>query len=297
MQIVYQAAHSADAQLVRGLLEQEGIRSFVFGGALEGGAGLLPVGASVRIEVADDDVERAREIIEQWQAAEVPLSDDDDDDEDADRDYGDDATPAHVEDDNLYRPLNARKPGPNGFGLAGIVIALAVGALFGALATGAALQQTESHEDPDYNGDGVADERLIYEGERLVRIDADRNSDGSVDAVTHLDANGLPRAIEEDQDFNGVRETATALEQGLPVSRGADYDGDGVPERQENYRRGVLQNVEWFDPQGRVIKREEYTGGRLSGGEIDRDGDGALEISRVYDERGEIRVEEPKRAN
>lgn len=295
MQIVYQAAHSADAQLVRGLLAQEGIGSFVFGGALEGGAGLLPVGGSVRVEVADEDAERAREIIERWQAAEVPPSDDDEDD--ADRDYGDDATAAHVEDANLYRPLNARKPRAGGSGLAGIAIALTVGALLGALVASAAQHRSESYEDPDYNGDGVADERLVYEGERLVRIDADRNGDGTADAVTHLDSAGLPRAIEEDQDFNGVRETATALEHGLPVSRSADYDGDGVPERQENYRRGTLQSIEWFDRQGRVVKRDEYTGGRLSGGEIDRDGDGSLDTSRVYDERGEIRSERPKSPN
>lgn len=294
MQIVYQAAHSADAQLVRGLLAQEGIRSFVFGGALEGGAGLLPVGGSVRVEVADEDVERARAIIEQWQAAEVPQSDDDDE---PDRDYGDDATPEHVEDANLYRPLNARKPAAGGFGMAGIVFALVVGALAGALATGAALQPTASVENVDYDADGIADERLSYEDERLVRSDSDRNTDGNVDLVTIYDGNGLPASIEEDQDFNGVRETVSTLAKGLLATRSADYDGDGVPERQENYLRGVLHTVEWLDKQGRVTKRDTYTGGRLSGGEIDRDGDGALDTARVYDERGEVRHSEPMSAN
>lgn len=294
MQIVYQAAHSADAQLVRGLLAQEGIRSFVFGGALEGGAGLLPVGGSVRVEVADEDVERARAIIDEWQAAEVPESDDDDE---PDRDYGDDATPEHVEDANLYRPLNARKPAAGGFGMAGIVFALVVGALAGALATGAALQPTASVENVDYDADGIADERLSYEDERLVRSDSDRNTDGNVDLVTIYDGNGLPASIEEDQDFNGVRETVSTLAKGLLVTRSADYDGDGVPERQENYLRGVLHTVEWLDKQGHVTKRDTYTGGRLSGGEIDRDGDGALDTARVYDERGEIRHSEPLSAN
>ncbi|WP_255323014.1 DUF2007 domain-containing protein [Lysobacter sp. K5869] len=291
MQIIYQAAHSADAQLVRGLLAQEGIRSFVFGGALEGGAGLLPVGGSVRIEVADEDVERARAVIDEWQAAEVPASDDE-----RDQDYGDDGTPEHVEDANLYRPLNARKPAAGGFGMAGIVFALVIGALAGALATGAALRPAGSTQDVDYNGDGIADERLSYEGERLVRIDTDRNTDGGFDLITRFDGDGLTDSIEEDQDFNGVRETATRLEKGLLVTRSADYDGDGVPERQENYRQGVLQNVEWLDARGRVVKRDTYTGGRLSGGEIDSDGDGVLDASRVYDARGEVRSSGPLRA-
>jgi|GEM_PF-377653 len=295
MQIVYQAAHSADAQLVRGLLAQEGIRSFVFGGALEGGAGLLPVGGSVRVEVADEDLERARAIIDEWQAADVPASDDDEDD--ADRDYGDEATPGHVEDANLYRPLNARKPASGGFGMAGIVFALAIGALGGALATGAALRPSASAQDVDYNGDGIADERLNYEGERLVRVDTDRNTDGSFDLVTRYDGNGLASSIEEDQDFSGVRETSATLDKGLMTVRSADYDGDGVPERQENYLRGVLHNVEWLDAQGRVVKRDTYTGGRLSGGEIDSDRDGVLDTSRVYDERGEVRSSEPLQRN
>ncbi|MBN7136663.1 hypothetical protein A7A76_18075 [Lysobacter enzymogenes] len=294
MQIVYQAAHSADAQLVRGLLAREGIRSFVFGGALEGGAGLLPVGGSVRVEVADEDVERARAIIEQWQAAEVPLSDDDDE---PDRDYGDDATPEHVEDANLYRPLNARKPVAGGFGMAGIVFALVVGALAGALATGAALRPTASAQNVDYDADGIADARLSYEDDRLVRSDNDRNSDGTVDLVTVYDGNGLATSIEEDQDFDGVRETVSTLAKGLLATRSADYDGDGVPERQENYLRGVLHTVEWLDKQGRAIKRDTYTGGRLSGGEIDHDRDGALDTARVYDERGEVRSSKPLTAD
>ncbi|MBT2745992.1 DUF2007 domain-containing protein [Lysobacter sp. ISL-50] len=294
MQIVYHAAHSADAQLVRGLLAQEGIQSFVFGGALEAGAGLLPVGGSVRVEVADEQAVRAREIIEEWRAAAVPL--DDDEGEPADHDFGDDDTPEHVESENVYRPLNQRKPPPNGFAMASTVIALVIGALLGALATGVVMQPGVSEQDVDYNGDGVADERLVYEGQQLIRTEADRNSDGSADQVIQYDPRGLPTAAEEDQDFNGVRETTTTYRDGLWVERSADYDGDGAPELQQTALRGVPHTDQWLDAQGRVIKRNLYTGGRLTGAEIDSDGDGVLDTVRIFDDRGEIRSTRPLQA-
>lgn len=291
MQIVYHAANSADAQLVRGLLAQEGIQSFVFGGALEAGAGLLPLGGSVRVEVGDEHAAEARAIIEEWQAAAVPF--DDDEDELADQDYGDDDTPAHVETDNLYKPLNQRKPQAGGIGMAGIVFAAIIGALLGAVATGLAMQPRSDLKEVDYNADGIADERLIFEDERLVRIDADRNSDGQIDQVTLVDPRGLPTSIEEDRDFDGTRETMSTFQNGLLASLGADYDGDGVPDFQQTALRGIVQTQEWLDKQGRVIKRDKFLDGRLSTGEIDSDGDGTLDRSRGYDERGEVRDSQP----
>ncbi|WP_123645686.1 hypothetical protein [Lysobacter enzymogenes] len=93
--------------------------------------------------------------------------------------------------------------------------------------------------------------------------------------------------------YQAAHSADAQLVRGLLATRSADYDGDGVPERQENYLRGVLHTVEWRDKQGCVIKRDTYTGGRLSGGEIDHDGDGAPDTARVYDGRGEIRHSEP----
>jgi len=293
MQIVYHAAHSADAQLVRGLLAEEGIRSFVFGGALEGAAGLLPAGGSVRLEVADDDAERARSIIQARQDTAVPLDDRDDADE-VDRDYGDDDTPAHVEGGNLYRPLNQRLPSRHtGASLGGIVFALIAGALGGAIATGIALQPRQSLQPIDYNDDGRPDETLFFEGEHLQRIDADRDSDGEVDQRTHYDERGLPTGIEEDQDFDGVRETASRYENGQLAGRSADYDGDGQVDWQQAAKRGVLQSEQWFDKRGNLIKHIDYVDNRPVSGEFDSDGDGVRDTARDYDPRGEISASRP----
>ncbi|MBX9401439.1 DUF2007 domain-containing protein [Lysobacter sp. BMK333-48F3] len=295
MQIVYHAAHSADAQLVHGLLAQEGIRAFVFGAALEAGAGLLPVGGAVRLEVADQDAERARQIIEAWQETEIPPGPDDDEgDRPTDELDDGDETPAdtagYVEDANLYRPIGQRKPRRHGAGAGVIVLCLAIGAALGATATAFALRPGVSEQPADYDADGIADERLIFEGQTLVRIEADRNTDSQTDQVSHYDPRGLVTEVEEDQDFNGVRETVTTFRDGQFTGLTTDYSGDGAPERQQTALRGVLRTEEWFDPQGRVIKRDHWTGGRLTSGEIDSDGDGALDTQRQYDERHEVRT-------
>lgn len=294
MQIVYRAAHSVDAQLVRNLLAQEGIQAFVFGAALEAGAGDLPAGGTVRLEVADQEAARARSIIEEWQATAVPPSEDDE--EPTDSDFGDDDAPEHVEDGNAYRPLNQRKPRSAGAGTAAIVVALVIGALLGAAATAIAMQPNTSEEHADYNDDGIADERLIYEGEKLVRVESDRNIDGKPDMVIEYDARGLPTISRQDADFNDSYETEETYRDGLWAGRSVDYDGDGAPEHQQIARRGVLAVEEWLDGQGRVIKRNFYTGGRLTGGEIDSDGNGELDTSRLYDARGEIQSSGPRQA-
>ncbi|MGO4779832.1 hypothetical protein AB4084_30595, partial [Lysobacter sp. 2RAB21] len=132
---------------------------------------------------------------------------------------------------------------------AGTVIALVIGALLGALVTGAVMQPGVSEQDVDYNADGVADERLVYEGQQLIRTEADRNNDGSADQVIQYDPRGLPTAAEEDQDFNGVRETTTSYRDGLWVERSADYNGDGAPELQQTALRGVPHTDQWLDAQ------------------------------------------------
>lgn len=291
MQTVHYAADSADAQRVRGLLEREGIRAFVSGDAPQDGAAPLPPGGPARVDVADEDAERARAIVRAWQTAEAPRRDDE-----ADR--GDDAASARNEDNDLDRASNARAPGRNGFGRGELVFALLAGAALGAFVAATVLhpqeaRQGEVRQDVDYDRDGIAEERAVFRGQRLLWMEYDRNSDGRVDAVTHFDANGLPTSSEEDLDFDGVRETRARYDQGQPTVYSADYDGDGVPEWRQNFGRGIVQNLEWLDRQGRVVKRDEYVGGRLRRGQIDRDGDGKLDTARVYDDRGEVLRSEP----
>ncbi len=69
MIIVYTAAGIMDAHLIRGLLESEGVHAEVFGADLQGAIGELPVAGLITVRVSEDCVERARAIIDDYDAA------------------------------------------------------------------------------------------------------------------------------------------------------------------------------------------------------------------------------------
>lgn len=79
MKIIYRAENIIDANLVRNALASEDILAFVSGEYLTGATGELPVGNLVTVMVADEDVERARAIAGEVDAAlRMPIEDDDD---------------------------------------------------------------------------------------------------------------------------------------------------------------------------------------------------------------------------
>lgn len=79
MKIIYRAENIIDANLVKNALASEDIVAFVSGEYLTGAAGELPVGNLVNVMVADYDIESARRIAGEVDAAlRTPLADDDD---------------------------------------------------------------------------------------------------------------------------------------------------------------------------------------------------------------------------
>ena len=67
MKRVYEAANNIQAHIVMHVLEQAGVHAMVQGEFLQSGAGELPLGNLVGVVVDDEDVEIAREIIEDWE--------------------------------------------------------------------------------------------------------------------------------------------------------------------------------------------------------------------------------------
>lgn len=283
MQIVYHAAHSADAQLVRGLLAQEGIESFVFGDVLEGGAGVLPVGGSVRVEVADEHAAEARAIIEQWQTAAVPA----DEGEPVDDGFSDAFAAKPDEEANVYKPLHRAKPARTRFGVPSLVLALIVGGVIGAVLTAAAKRPEPFTGRFDFDGDGKTDETVFYSNGLPERMETDRNRDGKIDQIVHYE-DGLTSILERDDDFDGYHEGKGAYRHNQLSSYTIDYDGDGEPDYRDRSLFDVVQVQEWQDKQDRVIKRMRYVGGRLVDDQLDRDGDGVMDIERSYDAIGEV---------
>ncbi|MBT5388790.1 MAG: DUF2007 domain-containing protein [Porticoccaceae bacterium] len=74
---VYQGSDYFEAQLLKGLMEQEGLQVFLQGAALQGGLGDLPALGHLSITVNDADQRRAEEIIAAYEKGDYSLDGDD----------------------------------------------------------------------------------------------------------------------------------------------------------------------------------------------------------------------------
>jgi hypothetical protein len=70
MRAIYEPAHSIEANLIVGLLQQAGIKAHIAGEYLQGGAGELPAFGLMRVMVTDGDAVAARQLIDEWNSAE-----------------------------------------------------------------------------------------------------------------------------------------------------------------------------------------------------------------------------------
>lgn len=69
MKTVFDASGNIEAHLVMHQLQQAGIDASIEGEYLQGGIGELPAAGNIRVVVPDDDVDQARQIIADWEAA------------------------------------------------------------------------------------------------------------------------------------------------------------------------------------------------------------------------------------
>ena len=75
---VYRSGDYFEAQLLTGLMEQEGLQVFLQGAALQGGRGDLPAMGHLSITVNDADQQRAEEIIVAYENGDYSLDETDD---------------------------------------------------------------------------------------------------------------------------------------------------------------------------------------------------------------------------
>jgi len=76
MQIVYEAANSLEANLLKGLLAQQGIEAMIAGEYLQGGIGELPVAGMVTLSVEETDLLAAERIIRDYESGVYAISED-----------------------------------------------------------------------------------------------------------------------------------------------------------------------------------------------------------------------------
>ena len=259
MRTLYEPSNALEAHMLHDLLKQEGIFSRVDGAYLQGGVGELPASGFVRLVVDDADYDRARSVIERWEATEVSEAT---------------AGPA-------TRSSNAFAAG-----LAGLLI--------GTLGAYAFLHVPVSDDGVDYNHDGVLDERWRYSASgTFLGAKIDRNLDGKIDYESRADWRGLVESAEADDDFDGVFETRLRFRDGLIESSETDTDGDGIVDLVSTYKHGVLASEAHIDPYtSRPIRIDHYRLGRVVMSDLDRDGDGRLDTRYTYSTSGKALGEE-----
>jgi hypothetical protein len=74
---VYRGSNYFEGQLLKGLMEQDGLQVFLNGTALQGGLGEVPALGHLSITVNDADRLRAEEIIKAYERGDYALEDED----------------------------------------------------------------------------------------------------------------------------------------------------------------------------------------------------------------------------
>ncbi len=69
MKCVYEASQSAEAHIIKSLLERAGLFAAIYGEYLQGGVGEIPASGFLRIMVNDADYDAAKDIIKTWDEA------------------------------------------------------------------------------------------------------------------------------------------------------------------------------------------------------------------------------------
>jgi len=239
--------------MVSNMLEQHDIATRIDGEFLTGGIGELPAAGLVRVMSEEKDFERAREIIREWETKSPP---------------------------DKPTLVRRRIPAPAWF-LFGVTVAL--------VTVSWVYRSRALPEGIDLNGDGRLDERYIYEGQQLAKVEVDANLDGKIDIIYTCDPRGVPLSALVDTDFDGRFETKEKFEHGQLLSVDIDRNMDGSVDRHEDYTNGVLRTATMFASDGRtVVKREHYERGVLANAEYDSDRDGILDTVYQYDRYGEI---------
>mgnify|MGYP003596883566 CR=1 FL=1 len=277
MQTIYNAQNDIDAQLVVDRLAAENIQAHVFGRFLSSASGELPAQSMVRVQVDDDDAERALRIVAEWQE-EMNAADDNQSE----------STDKSDVDIQPRQPIANASATTSGFGM------LLVGMFIGVFGTYAILRLPPTEDEIDYDKDGIVDERYFYRGELLSGIDYDRNGDGEVDfrfLPSHKNDGDAIHLV--DDDFDGRFENRDDVRNGWTAISEYDTDGDGLYERKDVYRHGVIEEtIHLIPPSGDVVKREYLEHGTRVRSEADLNHDGVFETRWTFDKIGEpLKVE------
>lgn len=268
MRIVYSPADSVEAHMLAHMLEQAGIEAHIHGEALQGAAGELPASGLVKLMVADERYDEARQLLLAWERRAPP------------------AETAQAPQRRRFAYWTALASFAFGALAAGAVIATVQARL---AAGDTALSALGASAGYDTNNDGADDIVYFYRpaGGALYRSTADNNFDGAVDEEVFYDERGFATRAESDHDFDGRMETTTVYRYGLIAHADIDTDGNGVSDLSYEYENGILATEAILDPgRGTIARINHYDAFRIVRAELDLDHDGFLETEQTFDRYG-----------
>ena len=263
MKLVYEAANSIEAHMVLNMLEQEGIEGRIDGEFLQGGIGDLPAGGLIRVMVQECDYERARAIVQDWDAAQPEP------------------------------PARAAPLAPSA-GRGANVLLFAAGLAIGLLCSYFYARAPVHTQGLDHNGDGTLDEVWSFtRSGTMSAMRADRNFDGRYDFVLTYDDVGAPEQLDSDDDFDGIFESVLSYKRGNPGVLATDTDKDSFADLRTQYADGVVATVEHINPgSGMPQKIDYFKLGKLTHSDVDSDVDGKMDTRVRYDVLGQVQSTE-----
>ena len=263
MKQVYTPANAAEAHMLAHLLGQNGIQAHVHGEQLTGAMGELPAGNLIQLLVADEDYDRARDLLMRWERSSGPADPV--------------ATPG-----KRFRFVAA---------LVFLLVGIASGFALKTAIDNSRFSVGDSRTGLDQNGDGRDDATWIYHigGGQPYRGEFDGNFDGRVDLISHYDVTGTVTEEELDTDYDGNFDSRSMFRNGVRVRTETDTDHNEVADVISYFQDGVVRRIEMIDHRyGHVVRIDHYGPFHLERSEADLDRDGFLETIRNYDRYGEV---------
>ena len=256
MKTVFEASSGLEAHMILNLLQQHGIDGKIEGEYLQGGVGELQAMNFVRVTVDEADYDRARTVIDDWDATQV---------------------------ESTVATTTANR-------VTGIGTGVIIGLLIGAGLTYWAYNSPVTVQGIDHNNDGRLDEQYVYRDDRIVRVETDRNLDSKTDTISHYNLKGLLYKTEADDDFDGVYETTYKYQRGNVHTQESDLNQDGHIDYLAWFDNGLLSEIIITGPDpDSPRKKQRYQMNKLVGAEYDADGDGVYDVSYEYDFFEEIK--------
>jgi hypothetical protein len=269
---VYETGDPAFIAFAKSILQSEGIKYYIKGEGLQDlfaggrlGTGFNPVIGTVKIQVDENDVEKAKELLKQIEKGEFELLEGDADHNHAEKIEGGSAKK------HSFRYL-----------LIGFMIGVLVSVL-GFMVYDYREKHLSGVVKYDLNKDSKPDCFYYYENGVIVKVEQDRNFDGKIDLWYFYKDGDLDHGV-SDNNFDGIVDTWFNFKNGLLAQIEIDTNSDNKSEIIEYYTNGVLSEKVWIHESSRKIwKRALFDSGVMREEYIDRDYDGTYDIKIIYD--------------